>query len=192
MPVLTALLLRRRLSPLVIALALLFAAKPDAEAQSDIRTEYKFKAVFLFHFTQFVDWPVDAFGTSNAPLVIGVLGDNPFGNYLDETVRGETVDGHPLSIQFYRRLADVKNCQMLFISRSEEKHIQRILTDLEAKPILTVSDIADFPEQGGIIGFITVDDKIHFKINLDAAHDANLTFSSKLLRLAQIVTTKRG
>lgn len=175
---------------LILAAGLLLAGRHTACAQGDISTEYKFKAVFLFHFAQFVDWPPGAFSSPQAPLVIGVLGDNPFGDFLDETVHGENVNGHPLVIERFRNPEDVKNCQMLFISASEQNQIGRVLAGLKGKTILTVSDIDNFPESGGIIGFVTVDDKIHFRINTDAAHDANLTFSSKLLRLAEIVTTQ--
>jgi hypothetical protein len=190
MPVLRASSMRSWFARLILAAGLLLAGRQVACAQGDISTEYKFKAVFLFHFAQFVDWPSDAFSGPQAPLVIGVLGDDPFGDFLDETVHGENVNGHPLVIERFRNPDDVKNCQMLFISASEQNQIGRVLAGLKGKTILTVSDINNFPESGGIIGFVTVDSKIHFRINTDAAHDANLAFSSKLLRLAEIVTTQ--
>jgi YfiR/HmsC-like len=177
-----------KLLQLALTLTLLFATKSEASAQADVSTEYKFKAVFLFHFAQFVDWPTNALPAAKSPLIIGVLGDNPFGNFLNETVQGENVNGHPLVVQHYRQLNDATNCQVLFISHSEEKRLGQILTNLNGKTVLTVSDINGFPEDGGIIGFVTVHDKIHFKINTNAAKDAHLEFSSKLLRLAEIVT----
>src|SRR5947207_13490122 len=85
-----------------------------AEAQSK---EYQIKAVFLFNFAQFVDWPTNAFPEVQTPLVIGVLGEDPFGSYLDETVRGEKVNNRPLVIQRYRRADEIKSCHILFISR---------------------------------------------------------------------------
>jgi hypothetical protein len=172
-----------------LAVALLLAGKMEIHAQ-DVSTEYKFKAVFLFHFAQFVDWPANTFSSPQAPLVIGILGDNPFDNYLNETVQGENVNGHPMVIQLCHNLGDATNCQVLFISNSEKTRLDQTLAALKGKTILTVSDIDQFPEDGGIIGFVTVDGKIHFRINTDAARDANLVFSSKLLRLAEIVTTQ--
>lgn len=176
-----------RLWRMVFAIVLLFAARPPAAAQ-DVSTEYKFKAVFLFHFAQFVDWPTNAFSDPKAPLEIGILGDDPFDDFLDQTVQGENVNGHPLVIQRFHNPNDIKDCQILFISQSENRQLGRILDSLKGKTVLTVSDINNFPENGGMIGFVTIQDKIHFRINTDAAHDANLTLSSKLLRLAQIVT----
>jgi hypothetical protein len=156
-------------------------------AQTKISKEYQVKAVFLFNFAQFVAWPTNALSDTQTPLTIGVLGDDPFDGFLDDTVHGEKVDGHPLVIQRYRNIKDVKNCQILFISRSEGKRMEEILADLKGKNILTVSDSDGFINNGGVIHFVTEENKIHFRISLEAAKNANLTISSKMLRLAQIV-----
>ncbi|HEY3760150.1 MAG TPA: YfiR family protein [Verrucomicrobiae bacterium] len=190
MPFLNSLLRANWIVRAALIIALLFAGQEASSAQNT-STAYKFKAVFLFHFTQFVDWPATTFSDPQAPLVIGILGDDPFGDFLDATVKGENVDGHPLVVQRYRKPADVKDCQVLFISSSEQSQLGRTLTDLKGKTILTVSDMGNFAEDGGMIGFVAVQDKIHFQINTDAARDANLTLSSKLLRLADIVTTEK-
>ena len=87
-------------------------------AQSAI-PEYRVKATFLFQFTQFVDWPRNAFSNQQTPLVIGILGEDPFGTFLDDTVRDEMANGHPIAVERYQRLENVKNCQVLFVSRSE-------------------------------------------------------------------------
>lgn len=149
--------------------------------------EYQLKAVFLFNFTQFVEWPPQSFADVDSPLVIGVLGNDPFGPYLDETVRGETINGRPLTVQRYNDLSNIKNCHVLFISRSEATHLAQILAALKGKSILTVSDADNFNRDGGIIRLATVDNKIRLRIALEAAKAANLTISSKLLRPADIV-----
>src|SRR5437867_11960260 len=118
---------------LIAGLALV--ARPVG-AQSPRASASQVQAVFLFNFAQFVDWPPDAFAAAQAPLIIGVLGDDPFGSFLDETVRGEAVRGRPFKIQRYRRLDEVKNCQILFISRSEAKRLEEILAALKDRPIL--------------------------------------------------------
>ncbi|HZF01475.1 MAG TPA: YfiR family protein [Methylomirabilota bacterium] len=166
---------------------LLFSGGLDLAAQTEISKEYQVKAVFLFNFAQFVEWPTNSFSDAQVPLTIGVLGDDPFGDFLDATVRGEKVGGHPLVVQRFRRVEDVKDCRILFISRSESRQMKRILADLKQQKMLTVSDVESFSESGGVIGFVTVQNKIRFKINLDAGKNANLAFSSKLLRLAEIV-----
>lgn len=149
--------------------------------------EYQLKAVFLFNFTQFVEWPAQSFADANSPLVIGVLGTDPFGSYLDETVRGETINGRPLTIQRYTTTDEIKNCHVLFISRSETARMMPILNSLKGKSILTVGDADSFSRDGGIIRFATVANKIRLRIALDAAKTANLTISSKLLRPADLV-----
>jgi hypothetical protein len=147
--------------------------------------EYQIKAVFLYNFAQFIDWPQTAFADTNSPLVIGVLGIDPFGRVLDDTVMGETVRGRRLVVQRYRRVEDIKTCHILFISQSETRQIEAIVNSFRGKPTLTVAD-ADLPPSSGVIIRFTVENnKVHFRINQDAARTANLTLSSKLLRVAE-------
>ena len=156
--------------------------------QAAAPTEYQLKAVFLFNFAQFVDWPQESFPEAQMPLVIGVLGEDPFGTYLDEIVSGETVNNRRLEIQRYRRVDEMKTCHILFISQSESKRLEQIVADLKGRSILTVSDAVGFARYGGMIRFVTEKNKLRLRINLEAAAAANLTISSKLLRPAEIVT----
>jgi hypothetical protein len=168
--------------------ALVWSASSPAGGTPPNR-EYQVKAVFLFNFTQFVEWPAEAFVGPTAPLVIGVLGEDPFGAFLDETVRGEKANGRPLVVERYRRVQEIGNCQVLFISRSESDRLGEILAGLAGKPILTVSDIEGFAPRGGVIRLVTVGGKIRLRINLDSAKAAKLSISSKLLRPAEIVAS---
>jgi hypothetical protein len=152
--------------------------------------EYQVKAAFLFNFTQFVEWPADAFNAVGSPLIIGVLGQDPFGNFLDETVRGESVNNRGLQVRRFSRVEDVDNCQVLFISNSETARLPQILDKLKGKSILTVGEADDFARRGGIIRFAMVANKIRLHINVEAAKEASLTISSKLLRPAEIVDTE--
>jgi hypothetical protein len=139
----------------------------------------------LFNFAQFVDWPPKAFPEAQTPLVIGILGEDLFGSYLDETVRGEKVNDRPLVVQRYHRIGEIKTCHVLFISRSESARLEEILASLKGRSILTVGDTDDFALRGGMIRFVTEKNKIRMRINLEAVKAANLTISSKLLRLAE-------
>ena len=159
--------------------------------QSPRTSEYQLKAVFLFNFMQFVDWPARMPQDSQPPLLIGILGDDPFGPFLDETVRGERLGARPIQVRRYRRIADLEECQVLFISRSENERLPEILAAVKHRPVLTVSDGDGFANQGGMIQFVTDKSRIRLRINLDAAEAANLTISSKLLRVAEIVRTQR-
>jgi hypothetical protein len=163
--------------------AVLLSSGPRLSAETS--PEYQVKAVFLFNFAQFVDWPPKAFPEPQTPLVIGVLGEDPFGTYLDETVRGENVNNRPLVVQRYRRIGDIKTCHVLFINRSETDRLEQILASLRGRNILTVGDTDDFAQRGGMIQLVTEKNKIRMRINLEVVKAANLTISSKLLRVAE-------
>jgi uncharacterized protein DUF4154 len=158
--------------------------------QTQQTPEYRVKAVFLFNFAQFVEWPPGAFPDSQAPVVIGVLGEDPFGSLLEETVRGEALGGRPFQVRRYHTVDEIKACQILFISRSESDRLQEILAGLKGRPILTVGDGEGFSVRGGMVRFVMDKNRIRLRINLEAAQAANLTISSKLLRSAEIVTSK--
>ena len=154
--------------------------------------EYQLKAVFLYNFSKFTDWPEDAFTSPDAPIVIGVLGKDPFGHYLQEAVQGWKVGGRTLVVQNYRRIEDVKTVHILFISESESRRMPEILAQLRGRSILTVSDAENFAVNGGMVNFITLNNRIHLRINTDALKAARLTMSSKILRAAEIVHTQKS
>src|SRR5258705_7701994 len=168
-----------------------FFAGP-VQAQAVRAEEYQIKAAFLFNFAQFVEWPRAAFRESDSPLVIGVLGDDPFGKLLDETVRGERIGSRAIEIRRYRRAEEIQDCHVLFISRSEASRIRGGLGSFKGRALLTVSDVDDFPRLGGIIGMGSDRKRIRLFVNIQAATAANLTISSKLLRAATIVPSSGG
>jgi hypothetical protein len=153
-------------------------------AQNPQLTEYQLKALYLFNFAKFVEWPESAFSNPGAPLVIGVLGENPFGDLLETTVQGKALNRHPLEVREIRAPNEVTNCHILFISGSEKKHLPEILKGLQNTPILTVSEMDRFTENGGMINFVWVDKKVHFQINDPVAKAAGLKIGSKLLGLS--------
>jgi hypothetical protein len=172
----------------ILTSVLLLVRGAGLAGQTAQAPEYQVKAVFLLNFAQFVDWPADAFPDADTPVVIGVLGDDPFGGVLDQTVRGERLGGRSFQVRRYQRVDEIKICHILFIARSEESRPEGILAGLKNRPILTVSDVDGFAERGGMIRFVTDRNRIRLQINPPAAEAAHLTISSKLLRLAEIVT----
>jgi hypothetical protein len=156
-------------------------------AAASAPAEYQVKAVFLFNFTQFVDWPPETFADTAAPFVIGVLGRDPFGSALDDVVRGEKVNGRALVVHRFNKAADLKPCQILFIDRSARAEVDKALETLAHQRTLTVSDIETEAAREVIIRFLNEDKKIRLRINVDSAREAGLTISSKLLRPSQIV-----
>ena len=169
----------------IITILLLITVFP-AEAMKQPAQEYQLKAVFLFNFTQFVDWPPCSFDTNQSSVVIGVLGDNPFGSYLDEIVSGESIKGHPVVVRYYKNVEDVQGCHILFVALTEITNRKKAIETLKGKDILTVSDAVHFAAEGGMITFFIANNKIKFQINLESARASKMVFSSKLLRLAEI------
>lgn len=161
-------------------------------AQEPTAPEFQVKAVFLYNFAQFVDWPPEVFADSTAPVVIGVLGEDPFGAVLDNTLRGERIAGHPLEVRRFRSVADLTPCQILFIGTVHGEGMEQVLAALAGRPILTVSDERRFAPRGGMIGFVVDRSRIRFQVNLEAAQAARLTISSKLLRVADVVRPGRS
>ena len=154
--------------------------------------EYQVKAAFLFNFSQFVSWPPRAFSSANAPIIIAVLGEDPFGSDLDAILSGQRVDGHPLIARRYRDVSEVDGCHILFIDRSESARLHEILRALRGRDILTVSDIGGSAQSGVMIDLVTQNRHIHMHVNLAAARASGLSVSSQLLKLAQIVGAKSG
>jgi uncharacterized protein DUF4154 len=180
---------RARLSWLWLTLAVFGAVAGRAYAAP---SEYQVKAVFLFNFAQFVDWPAEAFPRPQAPFVIGVLGEDPFGARLDEVVRGERVNGRPLVVERYRSVAEIRNCNILFIGNSEAGHLDEILAALKGRSILTVGDADAGGQRGVMIRLVNENNRIRLRIDVAAAKAGNLTISSKLLRPAEIVGGGEG
>jgi hypothetical protein len=189
---------RRRALPrascgLVLAAALLpaSAAAQAQPAETAPAREYQIKAVFLFNFAQFVEWPAEAFASEEAPLCFGVLGDDPFGAALESVVSGESVRGRKLIVRRARRAEDLEGCQLLFISRSERARLGEILAELEGAPVLTVSEIEGFGRRGGVINFYLEQNRVRFEINPEAAREDGLRISSELLNLGKIVVAEQ-
>jgi YfiR/HmsC-like len=160
---------------------------PSAPAQDGL-PEYQVKAAYLFNFLKFVEWPSDAYADSMAPMVIGVVGDDPFGSALPEVVIGKTVQGRDLVIRKYHQGENLRGATILFISESEKKRLPQILAGLRGSSVLTVSDMDGFLDGGGMIQFLIENDRVRFGIDVGATARAKLKVSSKLLSLARTVT----
>ena len=161
-------------------------------AQSGVPTEYQVKAAFLFNFTKFVEWPATAFADPRSPIVLGVLGDDPFGGSLNLIVDGQLVRGRGIIIRKYRLGDDVRRCHVLFVSASEQARTAQILGGLQGASVLTVSDFAGFAGGGGVVQFFMEEDRVRFVVNVEAAARADLRVSAKLLAVAHVINEVRG
>ena len=162
------------------------AIAPRGRAQ-DSHSEYQVKAAYLFNFLKFVEWPEGAFADPLAPIVIGIVGDDPFEDALPQVVVGKTVQGRDLVIRKYRVGEDLRTSHILFISASEKRRLPQLLAGLRGSNVLTVADFEGFLEEGGMIQLFSENNRVRFAINVDAAVRAKLKLSSKLLSLARVV-----
>ena len=150
-------------------------------------SEYQIKAAFVYNFAKFVEWPGDTASSGGPTLIIGVLGDDLFGETLNDTVRGKTVNGRGLAVRRFSSLRRLEACQILFLGTSVADHVPEILSRIQGTAVLTVGEGERFAQEGGMIGFMTEDNKVRFAINAQSAERAGLKISSKLLALARIV-----
>jgi hypothetical protein len=185
-------LLKGRRRGLVAAVCLAAFCRSLAVAQRDSMPEYQVKAAFLFNFAHFVEWPGEAFTDATSPVVIGVFGDDPFGSYLDDIVRGETVSRRRLVIERYRTVEEIGACHILFVPRSEAIRMPAVLAHVRGRSVLTVSDLDGGADPEEAIRLVTENSRIRMRINLEAARAARLTISSKLLRPAEIVSPREN
>ena len=174
--------LEARLALIVATGAILAAAAPGQTAD-----EYQVKAAYMYNFAKFVDWPAAAFDSPAQPMVFCVLGPTPLSRVLGETLAGKVLDQRPL---LFRQLTDstqAGKCQVLFIGFSDKKRLRQTLDEVRALHVLTVGEGEDFTAEGGIVRFVMDAGRVRLEFNVDAAEDAKLRVSSKLLGLAKVV-----
>jgi hypothetical protein len=165
----------------LISLSVCFS--PLFAASSPVSKEFQVKAVCLWRLAQFVTWPTNSFENSNDPIVIGVLGENPFGDLLEAAVDGETAHGRKLVVKHYRQLEQINTCHVLYINFPDANQVKKVVSALSGKPILTVSDLDQFT----MVRFRTEQNKVRLRIHYKAATAAKLVLDSRLLRAAEII-----
>jgi hypothetical protein len=181
----TSKVIARTLCAALFCLALALPHAVFAQGADDLETkEAKVKSAFLLNFARYVEWPENAFAATNSPIVIGVLGQDPLGRHLEETVEGKTVEKHPVHVKRGRRISELNDCHVLFVCVSERDRLRATLAQLQGKPILTVSDMDGFATDGGMILLKKKQGLMRFEINREAAERGGLKISSKLLKLA--------
>jgi YfiR/HmsC-like len=173
---------------ILAACATALALAGIAHAQSGDRAaigEYQVKAAFLYHFTKFVEWPAAA--TNGNVVVVGVLGDDPFGPALDFLFEDKVLKGKRFRVQRFSNAEQARSCQILFVSIPNPHELKKDLDALAGSPVLTVGDSNDFLAAGGMIYLFVDESKIHFDVNLGTARQSHLALSAALLRLARKV-----
>ena len=170
---------------------LLCAALSSASVADDpSQLEYRVKAAFLYNFARFVEWPADA--SPRDRIVIGVYGNNPFGESLQRTVEGKLAKGLSIEILAVSDVRQARDCDLLFVGLTDRKRLAEVLDALAGDPVLTVGESRGFTERGGIVNFVIEQGRVRVDVNIQSARTAGLKISSQLLRVARRVEGAEG
>lgn len=177
--------LRRQLGRHLTSLLfiVLMAAQPwDVSASTQTTPEYLVKAAFLYNAPKFVDWPQAQAGSP--VFIIGVLGDDPFGTYLDE-LSNRTIRGKRITIRRFSSVERATDCHVVFIAASEQRRLAALLARLRDLPVLTISDIDGFAAAGGMLELTMDKNRLTFSVNHRQAKRQGFRISSQMLKLAR-------
>ncbi len=172
---------------ILFAVILLFQGAVCLAAEEQQFSEGEVKAGFVYNFLKFIEWPDEAYANARKTLTVGVLGSDPFGPALGQ-IDGKVLRGMRIEIKRVSLSKDLRNCNVLFIGTSEKANLPQIMEIIKGASVLTIGDTEGYGKQGVIVNFFMEQNKVRFEINSDKARQARLTVSSKLLRLARIVT----
>lgn len=177
----------RRLIIFIVTMMMLSPASQAWAQDGETSSEYLIKAGYIYNFAKLVEWPATTFAQPDSPIVIGIVGNDPFGPVIDKVLEGKKVNGHPFLIKRLKTTADVKECHILFVGSSLGPHVSDTIRLTRGTPVLTISEIPGFADRGGIINLTLEQNKVRFEVNVEAAKEADLNISSRLLVLAKVI-----
>lgn len=178
---------RTRIIAVTLVTIAAFSTPSASWPQANPRGEYDLKAAFLFNFAKFIEWPARSFTSPQSVFTICVLGRDPFGHVLDDTLQGKMIKDRPLAVRRLKDKTEARSCQMVFVSGSQSAQLAEVLESVRGTSVLLVGDTNGFAAAGGTIELTLEGNRVRFTINTDAAGRAGLIFSSKLLVLAKLV-----
>ncbi len=149
------------------------------------------KSAFLYKFTLFANWN-DGLGEDGSPISICVLGRDDLSDALQEAVEGRRAHHRPLVVERPTNAREARSCHIVFIGWPDPSRVDRTLKVLDGRPILTVGELDDFAERGGMIAIVTRQNRLRLKINLRVVERAGLRLSSQLLKLAKLIDVGEG
>lgn len=170
-----------------LAICTIAAPSSTPAIRAEPVSEYQVKALFLYNFAKFVEWPPGTFSSPRDPITLCIFGEDPFGGELDKAVNGKTVNNRELSIVRIARAPGAKSCQIAFIGSSDKRQASTFINSLSSAGALTVGDASGFTRWGGIIKFAMEDNMVRIEINIIAAERARLKISARLLKVAKVV-----
>jgi len=164
------------------------SAMITAQAQAPTAySEYQVKAAQIYKFAKFVEWPSLSGTDLNRPVVVGILGEDPFGQDIEAVIGGKTADGRRLVIKRFPKLQSLGPCHILFVSSSQRNSLRQVFAAVKGSGVLTVGETDQFAQEGGVIQFVIDGGKVHLVINQAAAERAGVKISAKLLAMARVI-----
>jgi hypothetical protein len=173
--------------PLVICLTLLWMTPAGVAGQSHPPSEYEVKAALVLNFLRYTESAAWVFADGEAPIVVGVLGRDPFGTTLERVLGDERAHDRRIVIRRADYAEDLKGCHLVFVSQSERDRLAEVLAALGQRGLMTVGELPDFARRGGVVNFYIEDSKVRFEINQTAADRKDLRMSSQLLKRARVI-----
>jgi len=173
-----------------LCILLLLGWVPISNAEAPTIREHQLKAVFLYRFAHFITWPPSAFVNSRAPFSICIWGEDPFGDQIDLAVANEKIKGRPIRVLRISYVEEMASCQIVFASKSKQRYKAHVFTFVKNRPVLTVSDMKNFANRGGMIEYFNLGNKVRFMIAPKTLRKANLKASARLLQIAKIAYSK--
>jgi hypothetical protein len=156
-------------------------------AQGPTADEYQVKAAYMYNFAKFVEWPALTFESPTQPIVFCVLGQTPLSQALQDAISGKVIDQRPLVFRQFNDCKQAGKCHILFVSTTDVRQLRHILDEIKTFHALTVGEAENFAHEGGIVRFVLESGRVRLEFNLDAAEEAKLLISSKLLSLGRTV-----
>jgi hypothetical protein len=165
------------------ASALCSPAETDGPPTRHRPTEYEQKAGIILNVARNLEWPAEAFADADSPVRFCILGDDPFGPALDKRLARRTVRGRPVTVERHRRVQDIRECHILFVSGSEQQQLSAILAEVSGRSLLTAGDTEDFLQRGGALRLDRVAQQVGFELDENAVRRAGLKIGSRLMRI---------
>jgi len=169
---------------LAVAVWLLALPAGMAKAADPNPLELAVKAAFIYKFQFYVSWPPRAYTAPDSPFKLCIVGDDPFGNLIDQAVSGQRVGGRTIAVARLSSVSVDDHCQMLYLGTEDPRLARQELSAVDGQPVLTITDAISDDSAKGMINFVIADDRVRFEIDDAAAARDGLPISSKLLSVA--------
>lgn len=162
------------------------------EVSDTTENEYRVKAAQLYHFIRYTTWPERCFEKESSPIVVLVVGEDPFGKHLDAALAGKEIDGRKIVLRRSEEVPEKPTAHLIFEGGLSHKEQERLLAACEGLPILLFGDREGYARAGACVNFFFKEGNVRFAVNKNGAIARGLEISSQLLKLARIVETEEA